>query len=438
MQEDGRQGTELSPDEPRSAGTTSNESDRLNEADNEDLLARQVLAVLQAVMAGAVSGQFDEARINALADQGVDIAAGLSEGPQALMKAQLAIARAQALGIVTGRVSKRYKEALEHFEEALRIIQEERDALVQVSGPDVAELRDSLETQELDTRLSIAKLKVGTAQGVEREELERVIGGLQGQLGARAGPGILYRSISELRRAVALFEEGSRLLGEMDLDRAAETVSRAQRVVAEINSSLELLMKDKDVLGPLHPIIADLAKSYSGFGKVLGAVSRTVETLRDTVLGDAKQSHLSALDEADSLLEEGWQEVDQGLTAASMASGQTLDRQPVQEMFETLRRRVSNLRQLVRAALAPKQRARNAAPLIVPLFLITFVLGTIGLRISGLVTKLGGWDLLVLAAIALVIAFAGAFGPKVGLSALSGVSRWFSRSAEEPSGEDDS
>ena len=126
------------------------------------------------------------------------------------------------------------------------------------------------------------------------------------------------------------------------------------------------------------------------------------------------------IDEAQPELNEG------GLVLSGMA-GSELDLEGLESALDALRKNIVNLRRLVTAALLPKQQVRNAAPLLVLLFLITFLVSLFGLRLSGLVDDLGGVDLLAIVGFSLVVSFGGTFGATVGLSALSTVGGLFGK-----------
>ena len=381
----------------------------------------EILELLGGALGGILAGDLDEDRVHARFAEAEALFAQLSEEGQAHFEGTFRVQLEQGLGLLMDRDPDRHEEAVEHFVAALEAAEKARDEL----GPIVdEEFNATLKNNVLAARLQLAQSNLRTARGEERKRLQIEVASLQNQLkGPFAKITVLFRQLAE---AVPLFGEATRLLREMDLERAAETISRAKEKSGDPATLLaELKSQALEDIAPLADVIERSGMFYTGFDKLIEATQLYIRAHRDAVLGNAQQAHVKQLERAESLIDEAQPELNEGGLVLSGMAGSELDLEGLESALDALRKNIVNLRRLVTAALLPKQQVRNAAPLLVLLFLITFLVSLFGLRLSGLVDDLGGVDLLAIVGFSLVVSFGGTFGATVGLSALSTVGGLF-------------
>ena len=381
----------------------------------------EILELLGGALGGILAGDLDEDRVHARFAEAEALFAQLSEEGQAHFEGTFRVQLEQGLGLLMDRDPDRHEEAVEHFVAALEAAEKARDELGPIADE---ELNATLKNNVLAARLQLAQSNLRTARGEERKRLQIEVASLQNQLkGPFAKITVLFRQLAE---AVPLFGEATRLLREMDLERAAETISRAKEKSGDPATLLaELKSQALEDIAPLADVIERSGMFYTGFDKLIEATQLYIRAHRDAVLGNAQQAHVKQLERAESLIDEAQPELNEGGLVLSGMAGSELDLEGLESALDALRKNIVNLRRLVTAALLPKQQVRNAAPLLVLLFLITFLVSLFGLRLSGLVDDLGGVDLLAIVGFSLVVSFGGTFGATVGLSALSTVGGLF-------------
>ena len=395
-----------------------------NQGDSPDgQTINEIVELLGGALGGILAGDLDEDGVHARSAEAEALFAQLSEEGQAHFEGTFRVQLEQGLGLLMDRDPDRHEEAVEHFVAALEAAEKARDEL----GPIVdEEFNATLKNNVLAARLQLAQSNLRTARGEERKRLQIEVASLQNQLkGPFAKITVLFRQLAE---AVPLFGEATRLLREMDLERAAETISRAKEKSGDPATLLaELKSQALEDIAPLADVIERSGMFYTGFDKLIEATQLYIRAHRDAVLGNAQQAHVKQLERAESLIDEAQPELNEGGLVLSGMAGSELDLEGLESALDALRKNIVNLRRLVTAALLPKQQVRNAAPLLVLLFLITFLVSLFGLRLSGLVDDLGGVDLLAIVGFSLVVSFGGTFGATVGLSALSTVGGLFGK-----------
>lgn len=386
----------------------------------------EIVELLGGALGGILAGDLDEDRVHARFAEAEALFAQLSEEGQAHFEGTFRMQLEQGLGMLMDRDPDRHEEAVEHFVASLEAAEKARDELGPIADE---ELNADLKNIELAARLALAQSNLRTVRGDERKRLQIEVASLQKQV---KGPfaekiTVLFRQLAE---AVPLFGEASRLLREMDLERAAETISRAKEKSGDPETLLAELKSqalEDIVIAPLADVIERSGLFYTGFNKLIEATQLYIRAHRDAVLGNAQQAHVKQLERAESLIDEAQPELNEGGLVLEGMAGSELDLEGLESALDALRKNIVNLRRLVTAALLPKQQVRNAAPLLVLLFLITFLVSLFGLRLSGLVDDLGGVDLLAIVGFSLVVSFGGTFGATVGLSALSTVGGLFGK-----------
>lgn len=390
----------------------------LDPAESEELESR-ISAIFDSLEHDVRTQGIDESRANSRFDEASHLAKRLPEHLREAANIRIEFDRPYFIGHIR-RDRNDAEGALDMYESAAATAAEKRNSIAGRSGTPFDELRRILEHDELSARLSAVELRLNSATGEVAEQLKSEQRVLRARLNDLS-PEALYALPESGELVSELLTQTRDFASELDLDRALETARQAGQLMAEME------VKAESEIARLG-IDSSALKYLSALSKLNKARQTSLQVQRDAIVGEVRATEISALDAALDLLDQASKDYREGSRTVTAMSGKDAFRTTTVNQLDGERRRLLNLRAALRARATVRQRAKRAAPLVVPLFLSTFLIGAIGLRLGGLVDHLSGRDLLMVLAISLVVAFAGAFGASIGLDALSIVSKWFASS----------
>lgn len=316
------------------------------------------------------------------------------------------------------------EKARAHFERAKELAAEFQQAIPQAAEADWFQaLRTGIEMGIVQSRIPTAR------DDEERDRLKKRQAELMAEGIRHSGPefAAFGASLDRFNRAIAAFRNSTDALVALDLEQARFAIGEATRAMNEMEAELaEAAQADE--------IFDRFGEFLRAFAPLLTAQQAYVSVLHDAIVGDVRERHVALLEAADEQLVDGLERLRRAAATMERMLGQLIGVFPIAELeqrIDGLRKVFANLRHLVKEGVSPREVGRRSAPRLVAYFAIALGVILAGVRLSGIVSEIGGTELVSIVLIALVVATGSSFGWEVAIRMVGAIPWPFGRSRDE-------
>jgi tetratricopeptide (TPR) repeat protein len=219
--------------------------------------------------------------------------------------------------------------------------------------------------------------------------------------GREDSPGFnIYESSEFLKNAAKYIADGANSLQIANLDEACQSMDEAEKLLESAASALQ----KGDSKNLMASSISQLVEGYQA---LVAAQRAYVVALNASIMSTLQSAHVDTLKRSDQDLFKYGEPVKQACLVMGITPEKTAY---TEKLFETQRTANRNLRRLVEIALSPKNLSRIATGMFLVYFVVTFIIITAVMRLSGTIESLEPTTIILILVTSFAAALIAAFG----------------------------